>query len=71
MITQDTPPVIDRTPQRDQLRPDLCVLTSDIRGLQVVEIILALLTRAEELTIIADERGENLHPLRAFFGGAE
>jgi hypothetical protein len=60
---------IDRTPQRDQLRHDLGVLTSDIRGLPLVEVILALLRCAEELTLIAAERGEDLESVRAFFGG--
>jgi hypothetical protein len=70
MITIDQPAVIDRTPQRDQLRHDLGVLTSNIRGLPLVDVILVLLHRAEELTVIADERGEDLEPVRAFFGGA-
>jgi hypothetical protein len=60
---------IDRMPQRDQLRHDLGVLTSDVRGLPLVEVILALLHRAEELTVIADERGEDLSTIRAFLGG--
>jgi hypothetical protein len=60
---------IDRTPQHDQLRHDLGVLTSDIRGLPVVDVILVLLSRAEELTVIADERGEDLSAIREFLGG--
>jgi hypothetical protein len=69
MITIDTPPVIDRSVQRNQLDHDLGVLTSNIRGLQLVDVIMALLRRAEELTLIADERGEDLSAIRAFLGG--
>jgi hypothetical protein len=65
----DTTPLFDHGPHRDKLRSDLGAVTSDVRGLPTVDVILALLQRAEELTVIADERGEDLTPIRAFFGG--
>jgi hypothetical protein len=65
----DSPPVFDYGPHRDKLRSDLGAVTSDVRGLPTVDVILALLHRAEESTVIADERGEDLTPIRAFLGG--
>jgi hypothetical protein len=69
MITQDSPAIFDRSPQLNQLDHDLGVMTSDVRGLPLVDVILALLRRAEELTLIADERGEDLSAIRAFLSG--
>jgi hypothetical protein len=71
IVIKDSPPVIDRSVQRNQLDHDLAVMTSDIRGLPVVDVILALLRRAEDLAVIADERGEDLKLVRAFFSGDE
>jgi hypothetical protein len=64
----DTPPVFDRTPHLQKLDNDVAVVTSDLRGLPTVDVILALLHRAEELTQFAIDRGEDLTPIRAFFG---
>jgi hypothetical protein len=67
----DQAPIMDRTVQRDQLSHDLGVLTSDVRGLPLVDVILVLLRRAEELTVIANERGIDLTAIRAFLGGEQ
>ena len=62
-------PLFDRGPVLDKLRLDLATCTSDCRGLELPAIILALLERAEELTVIANERGIDLTAIRAFLGG--
>jgi hypothetical protein len=69
MIIADNHPVFDRAPQLDQLRHDLAVLTSDVRGLELPAVILALLQRADELAVLADEPGQDLTAVRAFLGG--
>jgi hypothetical protein len=63
------PPIIDRAPQLDKLRLDLAATTSDSRGLELPTIIVELLRQAEELTVIASERGMDLSAVSAFFGG--
>jgi hypothetical protein len=68
MITIDQPPVIDRSVQRDQLSHDLGVLTSDVRGLPLVDVILVLLRRADELAVLANEQGLDLSAVSAFLG---
>jgi hypothetical protein len=64
----DSTPIFDHAPHRDKLRSDLGAVTSDVRGLPTVDVILALLQRAEELTALANEIGEDLTRIRAFFG---
>jgi hypothetical protein len=65
----DSPPVLDHGPHRQKLRSDIGAATSDVRGLPAVDMVLILLERAEQLAAIADERGEDLTPIRSFFGG--
>lgn len=67
----DQAPLFDRAPLLDKLRLDLATCTSDCRGHELPAIILALLERAEELTVIANERGMDLSAVRAFLGGEE
>jgi hypothetical protein len=65
----DAPPVLDHEPRRQKLRSDIGAATSDVRGRPAVDMVVILLERAEQLAAIADGRGEDLTPIRAFFGG--
>jgi hypothetical protein len=65
----DSLPVFDYGSHRKKLRSDIGAATSDVRGLPAVDMVLILLERAEQLAAIADERGEDLTPIRAFLGG--
>jgi hypothetical protein len=59
MITS-TKEIVDNRPVIEKLRVDLRTCTSDVRGVDLPEIIVEVLRRANELAEIAVERGVDL-----------
>jgi hypothetical protein len=71
MITIDQPAVLDWSVQIAKLKTDLATSTFNAEqcGVPLPDIVLTLLQRAEDLCLLANDRGLDLTRVGAFFGG--
>jgi hypothetical protein len=70
-MTQDSPAVLDCSVQVAKLKTDLETSTfhAEQSGIPLPDIVLTLLQRAEDICVLANERGLDSSRVGAFFAG--